>query len=342
MAEMAAREELGFVTSRSGALIVIDTGYLGIWSHDRPPALLAGELDSEDAVNRANSFVDLMIVEPDAERAGRLLAMSCHPLYVFDQPPDYSELQNKLSDLSREHNLDAGFRVISPRISHRRRANLALEQGGAAEMQFHGVPAVIVGGVPVSVPLRVLGERMPPPDQYQWKRVLLECRAQTPIARLEKVGDVGADYARLLIADIDVLGMWQHERSLDGLADCVFWGRDADRVASKFAAPPIPDEGFGWSDLPEEAAREKAVAVEEYRKRKKLKFVTDYRPHSHHWQVMKPTRNSPTESGVAEIAGMTVCNFMTTRGDGMFEVHRDLGAADELVQLRIELGRETE
>lgn len=94
---MPTREELGFVTSRSGILVVIDTGYLKIWSHDQPPRLPDGILDSEAATKRANSFVDLMIVGHDAEQAGRMLAMSHHPLYVFDQPVDHRGLQDKLS-----------------------------------------------------------------------------------------------------------------------------------------------------------------------------------------------------------------------------------------------------
>jgi hypothetical protein len=339
---MATREEIGFVTSRSGVLIVIDTGYLGIWSHDRPPTLPDGVLSSEEATERSNSFIDLLIVGPDAERAGRMLAMSCHPLYVFDQPPEHGELQHKLSELARIHNLDADLRVISPRIAHRRRVDLALEQGGTGAMQFHGVPAVVVGDVPIARPLRVLGERMPQPEQDRWRCVFVQCRHQTPIVRSEKVGDVGVDYARLLIADVDALGVWQHERSLDGLADFVFWGRDADQAAGKLASPPVQNEGYGWKDLPEEIAKERGLAVEAYRDQKGLKFATDYRPHSHHWRVMEPSRISPTESGTTEIAGVTVLNFMTTWGDGVFAVHRDLSATGELVQLRIELAPEAD
>jgi len=47
----------------------------------------------------------------------------------------------------------------------------------------------------------------------------------------EKVEHVGVDYARMLIADFDVLGAWHHGDSLDGLADFVFWGGDAEQVA---------------------------------------------------------------------------------------------------------------
>ena len=51
---------------------------------------------------------------------------------------------------------------------------------------------------------------------------------------------------------------------------------------------------------------------------------------------MKGARDSSTESGMAEIGGMTVYNFMTTWGDGLFEVYRDMNEAGDLVQVRIE------
>jgi hypothetical protein len=333
---MSSKEELGAVTSRSGILVVIDTGYLRIWSHDQTPKLPNGVLSSEELTKKANVSVDLLIVGNDARRAGQMLAMSCHPLYVFDQPPNSEDLRTRLSTLTQSGNLDASFRVISPRISHRKRVDLALEESGAGEIQFHGVPAVVCAGVPVAQPMRILGERMPPPEHDRWRRVSIECRPTISADRSEKVGHVGVDYARLLIADVDALGMWEHERPLDGLSDFVFWGIDAGQVARKFEAPSLKDEGFGWTDISEEVALERGAAIENYRERKGLKFATDYRPHSHHWQVMKETRSSSTESGMTEIEGMTVCNFMTTWGDGIFEVYRDLGAKDELVSIRIE------
>jgi hypothetical protein len=33
-----------------------------------------------------------------------------------------------------------------------------------------------------------------------------------------------------------------------------------------------------------------------------------------------------------------LCAFMTTRGDGLFEVYRVFGAAGQLVRVRIEMG----
>jgi hypothetical protein len=148
---------------------------------------------------------------------------------------------------------------------------------------------------------------------------------------------MAVDDARLLVADLNALGAWEHARSLDGLADYVFWGRDAGQAAQAFRAPKLEANEFGWLNVAEDVAQERGTTVAEFRDKRGLKFATDYRPHSHHWRVMEPTRNSSTESGITEIEGMTVCNFMTTWGDGLFEVYRDLGESDELVQIRIEL-----
>lgn len=73
---MASREQIGTVTTRSGGLIVIDTGYLGSWSHDAAPFLPEDSLDTEEQTSRANRFVDLRLIGSDAERAGQLLDMS--------------------------------------------------------------------------------------------------------------------------------------------------------------------------------------------------------------------------------------------------------------------------
>src|SRR5215470_7184506 len=124
---MSERRQLGVVTTRSGGLLVIDTGYLRIWSHDKVPFLPEGLLSSEECTRRANASVDLRIVGKDAERAGRMLGMSWHPLFVFDQDPDHPELEGKLKQVVRDNELDARFEVISPRTPHRERVNLALQ-----------------------------------------------------------------------------------------------------------------------------------------------------------------------------------------------------------------------
>jgi hypothetical protein len=37
-------EQIGMVTTRSGVLILIDTGYLKLWSHERTPEMPEGFL----------------------------------------------------------------------------------------------------------------------------------------------------------------------------------------------------------------------------------------------------------------------------------------------------------
>ena len=115
---MAGFEQIGTVTTRSGGLIVIDTGYLGIWSHHSPPFLPEGSLGSPERLARANRFVDLRVVGRDADRAGQLLGMSWNPLFIYDQPPERPELEKKLQEIVSKHHFDAKFEVISPRIPH--------------------------------------------------------------------------------------------------------------------------------------------------------------------------------------------------------------------------------
>ena len=342
MGAMSGTEKLGFVTCQSGVLIVIDTGYLGIWFHESSPSLPYGVLSTDDATARANASVDLRIVGRDAEKAGRLLGMSWHPLYVYDQPPSHTELEKKLREITKTHKLDARFEAISPRISHRRRVDLSLQQGsGAGEILFHGVWACVAGDVPTSVPLSMFGTRCPEPENDRWERIYVECRPQIEVADSERIGWIGVDYARLLVADVDALGSWRHKESLDGLADFVFWGRDAELAANALDAPKLESNEFGWLNVPETAAQERRLLVEGYRDERSLKFATDYRPHSHHWRVMEPTRRSLTESGMTEVGGTIVCNFMTTWGDGIFTVYRDLGPRAELARIRIELSEGT-
>ena len=84
----------------------------------------------------------------------------------------------------------------------------------------------------------------------------------------------------------------------------------------------------------------KQLYLEEMRDQEGCKFVTDFRPHSHHFLVMRQVRASPTESGTLEVGGAMICTFMTSWGDGFFPVYRDLDVGERLVRVRINLGYE--
>ena len=241
-----------------------------------------------------------------------------------------------------ELNLDASLEPLAERIPHRRRVDLVLEAGrGAGAVEFHGMWAVAVGDVPRDRSLRVMGERMPAgPDRGRWRRVWIELR-DGEVASAREVGHVLVDEARLLAVDADALGAWDDRNSRDGKADLVFWGRDAAAVAAEIGADPIQFAGetnlFGWADLPFDEARGLAQRVHALRSESR-KFAVDFRPHTHHWQVMRDVRATQTESSVIDLCDSQLCMFMTTWGDGPFPVEADLDASGQMLRLRIEVG----
>jgi hypothetical protein len=177
------------------------------------------------------------------------------------------------------------------------------------------------------------------PDTGRWKRVTLEV-STFPVAKSENIGHVMVDYARLAVACADGLGGWSHEEPLDGRADFVFWGLDAAKVAHTIGAPRLEDDQFGWENLDVYEAAARGQDVEKVRAQDDLKFATDFRPHSHNYELLRQVRVSTTESGVVAIGAAKLCGFATTWGDGIFPVYRDLAKDGSLVQVRIEVGND--
>lgn len=85
-----------------------------------------------------------------------------------------------------------------------------------------------------------------------WKSVWVEIEPG-PVAASHEIGYVLVDEARLMFADPDAIGAWRTNESRDGLADLVFWGRDAQTVASELGADTFDEFGravYGWRDRP--------------------------------------------------------------------------------------------
>ena len=201
------------------------------------------------------------------------------------------------------------------------------------------LPHVVIEDVPKHVPLAVFGLRMPEGEfGSMWRAVYVDCVDQPRAARSDSPGQVVVDMARLIIADVDALDLWVHDESIDGRADFVFWGRDAESAAKQATAPALGDGTFGWIDLPIDRAMTLGGKVEEHRAARGLRFATDFRPHSHHYQVMRQVRASKTESGVISLGGATLCGFTTTWGDGVFPVMRDFDEAGNLTRFGVALG----
>jgi len=311
---------LGHVTLPSGRLVLLDAGSLALWSHardpgaDRPPA------------------VDVAIEGPDARKLGNLLGRGGHPAWILDVPTEL--LPSMLEDakaLARTHGLDAHLTLLAARVPHLQRALNVLTSDGGGQVDFHGLAAVVLDGLPTSERMVVHGEQR----EERWKWVALDVKPGVA-ARTEGLGLVAVDAARLMFADLTALGSWNHDAPVDGLADVVFWGRDDAGVAREVGAPSIP-EGYGWTNLPLAEAQARHQKIAALRSDERL-FAVDFRPHSDHFQLMKQVRDSATGSGTVTVAGAQMCGFMTTWGDGWFPVERDVDADGRTLRVRVLLG----
>lgn len=338
------RIQLGTVRAPSGILVVIDAGYAGLWCHretdfEDDSAWLLGEKDREIA----RTSVDLHVVGTDAAEAGRRFDRQWHPLWLYDIPRDaVAQMEQLFRDSIAALGLDAAITVSERRIPHRERVTLALGHGGGAgEIQLQGVWTAVCGGIPTDRELPVFGEPMPPgPDQERWRRIYVELVPEGQIATSHKIGQSGVDWGRLMFADADALDEWRHNDAIDGKADCVFWGRDAEALAQTVGASPLDAAQFGWHDLPVAEAEDRVRLLERIRTERAWKLAIDFRPHSHHWQLMQQVRASPSESGTVEIGAARLCGFMTSWGDGIFDVLAERDASGRLVRLTIDCGNE--
>jgi hypothetical protein len=325
--------KLGEVTAPSGTLLIVDAGFLGLWCHDRPPHIPKGALGDAELEHKANDSVDLRIEGPDALAAGASFHRQWHPGYLYDIPRDsLPSLEGSFRRHVLMHQWKAHLVVLPERVSHLHRVELALQHGqGAGYVQISGLGCIAVGDVVQDRAFQVAGERKEP---GRWRSVTVEHRPGMAVAKTEVLGQVMVDRARLLIGDVDALGAWVHEAPLDGKADLVFWGAGAEAAAAKLGAPLLPEGVHGWVDLSAdeaEARGEKLLGQD---------VTVDFRPHSHHFQLMAQVRASETESGTLSVGGAQMCGFMTTWGDGMFPVLRELGPGGELVRIRIELSND--
>jgi hypothetical protein len=335
-------ETLGHVTAPSGAILVVDTGLLDVWCHHRPPVMLPGAYP-ESTVKAANEGVDYRIEGRDALAAGKAFDRSWHPLYVWDMaPPSHGGVQKAFAACVKQHKFKARLVPLPERVPHRRRIDLVLEHNPVGgEVFFFGAWGIVASGLPTDRSLPVLGERMPAGEfEGRWRSVWVESLPGVEVVRSELVGSVAVDKARLGVFDVDALGSWEHERPLDGLADFVLWGRDAETAARAVKAKSPGDGDYGWLDVPVRKLAERGTRVEQLRDKKGWVFATDFRPHSHHWQVMKQVRASATDSGTVEVGGAKTCTFMTSWGDGLYPVFRDLDATGRVVRIRLDLGND--
>jgi hypothetical protein len=158
------------------------------------------------------------------------------------------------------------------------------------------------------------------------------------VLHTRKLGEAAVDFARLICMDRAAIDHWQHEDSLDQLADFVFWGRDEAALARALGARRLPGgDGYGWIDLPMAEAEAKADRAAQLKSENRWLLATDLRPHSHHFDALAAARASPGGAGVLDVGGARVLLFFTSWGDGVFPVYADLDHEDRPVRIRIQL-----
>ncbi len=342
---IGAQIHLGSITCPSGRLVIADTGYLGLWSGGAPPvadeSLLAG-VDDPALRESIRAAADLVVVGPDAEPAARSFDRQAG-IWLYDIPGHgVEEFTAAFTEHCRAHGFDARLERERPRVPHRERAERCVRAGGL-EFVMHGVPVVAIGGLPTDRPIEVTATRR---DfgriGARWESVVIAVGAGEPVSS-RLVGHVGVDAARLSLVDADGLAAWRHEEPIDGLADVAFWGGSDQEAAARFGASPLPYPGedgtYGWVDLPVDEAVDRAIALRDWQAADpERRLMVDFRPHSHHWQVMAQVRATEHETGTIEVGGTRTMCFMTSWGDGFFPVHADEDAAGDLVRIRIVLG----
>ncbi|MFF4221186.1 hypothetical protein [Streptomyces nondiastaticus] len=334
--------KLGEISCPSGTLVVIDGGHLGLWSGERSPAEIDPALlgiNDEAMADDVLSSVDFAVVGPDATAAVRSFDRQPGAL-LHDIPASRAA---ELGMLFEEHcqaaGLDARLEALPSRESHGQRVCRTAAGGGGSFLMF-GVPVVVVGGVPRDQHLPVLASRVDLGDGVgsRWSEISVRM-SNAPVESSVPLGDIGVDWARVLFGDGDALNAWQHDESADGLADVAFWGAAADEAAAMFAAPELGEPGeegiHGWSGLAMPEAMEKARALLRWKEESGRRMMVDFRPHSHHWQVMRQVRASEVEAGTVDIGDARLLCAMTGWGDGYFPVFADLDPSGSVVAVRV-------
>jgi hypothetical protein len=215
------------------------------------------------------------------------------------------------------------------------RHRAAVHSGGVLDV--NGVPAVAIAGLPSDRPLWVEASELE--DGWGEFRVVVSDASVTDSVEL---GTIVVDWARIAFADAGALAEWVHHEPIDERADVAFWGRSEAEAAAAHDAPllGIPgEEGVhGWRDLPIDEAEDRERALWAWVEADPgRKMMVDYRPHSHHFQVMAGVRASPHGAGTVELAGARILFANTSWGDGYFPVYADRDADGNLVAIRVVL-----
>jgi hypothetical protein len=206
---------LGTVMCPSGVLVIVDLGYMFLWSGEASPQpYFDGTEDGETRARMLTAW-DYVIAGRDAERVAKIADIIGFR-FLYDWPDDSIKGPiAKVREIAADHGLDASVEREPQRIPHRVRAQRAADRGGEY-FEMSG-PWVVAIGVP-GHPLAVTGERHDFGGNVgvRWSNVTIEVH-EGESASSERIGDFGVDYGLALIADADSLGRWRDPEHRDYL-----------------------------------------------------------------------------------------------------------------------------
>jgi hypothetical protein len=134
------------------------------------------------------------------------------------------------------------------------------------------------------------------------------------------IGAVGVDTGQIVIGDANTIRRWALEPA-DGLFDCRFWGRDQDAVATAMHAPQLADRTFGWIDLTEEQADERAKSVEAWLQAHSDLFVRIVAgPHGFDHTLQTAMIHSSMGFATVSVEGASILGLQTGYGDGNYHI----------------------
>ena len=328
----------------SGALLLVDAGYLGLWCHDRPPA------DSRRRARRRRAGGARQRRGGPAHRgAGRVPRRRARlQPAVASRATSFDIQRQELPSLEasfRRHVLSSRWNahlvLLPERVTHLHRVDLALAHGnGAGYVQLSGLGCVVVGDLPVDRELEVRGRRMEAGSEYRRQALALgsiECRPEVEVSDrgVARRGD-----GRSRAAD-----RRRRRRALGA------WVRTRRRSTARPTSPSL-----GTRERRRGRAKDRRAAPARGRARLARSAgrgggrarPVDRSAGAHAGGRFPPcTAPLPLDGAGARrrdrvrarsaSAAAQMCGFMTTWGDGMFPVVRELGAGGQLVRIRIEL-----
>ncbi len=324
-------EIIGEVDVPSGILLILDPGLGRFWRHEAVP--------SSPRKGDREEF-DLAIVGPDAVAAGRAYNRQFDPRYLFDIS-DLAAAEKHFGQFAEVKKFDAKLQRLERRVPHLERALLAVEVGeGAGVVLYNHLWAVAIGGVPAGRSLQVVANGLPEDSEFtgRWRSIDVVIDEVTPVARSIPLQGVMVEHGQLICADLEAFGSFRMWEPLDGLADFIFWGKDAAAVAKKFNAPQLETGQYGWVDVPDGVISTHAQPVQDWVESEKLHVAVDYRPHCNLEKLNTQIRTTDLEAGQIDLAGTKACGFSNRWGDGIFTVIRDLASDGQLLRIRLDVG----